>query len=152
MIALGLREDTRNLNNALAQRSGEIAAARERLDSWKEIAAYFRRSVRCVQRWERAEGLPVLRHRHAKGATVYAYRDQLNEWWRAEGRVARNSARTEEEGSRLLRVPGGILRQVQLDPVAQKALVLLLQNILRTVGQEKVLRGQSRQGSRTGRN
>jgi len=29
---------------------------RERLDSWKEIACYLRRSIRCVQRWEKNEG------------------------------------------------------------------------------------------------
>jgi hypothetical protein len=55
-----------------------------RLDSWKEIACYLRRSIRCVQRWERTEGLPVLRHRHAKGATVYAYRHEVDKWWQEE--------------------------------------------------------------------
>ena len=55
---------------------------RERLDSWKEIACYLRRSIRCVQRWEKNEGLPILRCQHARGATVYAYREKLDEWWR----------------------------------------------------------------------
>ena len=32
----------------------------ERLDSWKEIACYSRRSIRCVQRWEKNDGLPIL--------------------------------------------------------------------------------------------
>jgi len=36
----------------------------ERLDSWKEIAAYLKRDVRTVRRWEHAEGLPVHRHSH----------------------------------------------------------------------------------------
>jgi hypothetical protein len=54
----------------------------QRLDSWKEIACYLRRSIRCVQRWEKNEGLPILRHKHAGGATVYAYREKLDEWWR----------------------------------------------------------------------
>ena len=31
----------------------------ERLDSWKEIAAYLSRSVRTLHRWEKDEGLPV---------------------------------------------------------------------------------------------
>jgi hypothetical protein len=56
--------------------------ARDRLDSWKEIACYFRRSIRCVQRWEKTEGMPILRHQHVRGATVYAYREKLDEWWR----------------------------------------------------------------------
>ena len=58
------------------------SGASERLDSWKEIACYLRRSIRCVQRWEKNEGLPILRHQHAGGATVYAYREKLDEWWR----------------------------------------------------------------------
>ena len=31
----------------------------DRLDSWKEIAAYMRRDVTTVQRWEKREGMPV---------------------------------------------------------------------------------------------
>ena len=58
------------------------SSACERLDSWKEIACYLRRSIRCVQRWEKNEGLPILRHQHARGATVYAYGEKLDEWWR----------------------------------------------------------------------
>src|SRR5215469_5030279 len=50
----------------------------ERLDSWKEIASYLKRSVRTVTRWEREQGLPV--HRHKTG-TVYAYKPELNAWW-----------------------------------------------------------------------
>src|SRR5215472_9609372 len=49
-----------------------------RLDSWKEIAAYLRRSVRTVTRWEREQRLPV--HRHKTG-TVYAYKPELDAWW-----------------------------------------------------------------------
>jgi hypothetical protein len=48
-----------------------------RLDSWKEIAAYLRRGVRTVQRWEREEGLPVHRLAHDKRGSVYARREEL---------------------------------------------------------------------------
>jgi Tol biopolymer transport system component len=51
-----------------------------RLDSWKEIAAHLRRGERTVRRWEQAEGLPVHRHLHEKGASVYAYASELDEW------------------------------------------------------------------------
>jgi hypothetical protein len=81
MSTLELREEKPNSSDALDERGRENSVVRERLDSWKEIAAYMRRSVRCVQRWERSEGMPVFRHQHAKGVTVYAYRDELNEWW-----------------------------------------------------------------------
>lgn len=64
---------------------GRMPSVCERLDSWKEIAAYFRRSVRCVQRWEKNERLPVFRHWHAHGATVYANRQELGDWWHGRG-------------------------------------------------------------------
>ncbi len=53
----------------------------DRLDSWKEIAAYLRRGARTVQRWERDEGLPVHRLQHEKLGSVYAYRTELDAWW-----------------------------------------------------------------------
>ncbi len=56
----------------------------ERLDSWKEIAAYLRRDVRTVQRWEKSEGLPVRRHLHDTLGSIYAYRHELDAW--REGR------------------------------------------------------------------
>jgi hypothetical protein len=60
-------------------KSGKLQLA-ERLDNWKEIALYLRRSVRCVQRWEKNEGMPVRRHSHANGKSVYALRDELHAW------------------------------------------------------------------------
>jgi hypothetical protein len=52
----------------------------ERLESWKEIAAYLKRDVRTARRWEKAEGLPVRRHVHHKLASVYAYASELDAW------------------------------------------------------------------------
>jgi len=53
---------------------------RPRLESWKEIAVYFGRSVSTVQRWERTEKLPVHRHEHARQGSVYACREELDAW------------------------------------------------------------------------
>jgi len=52
----------------------------DRLDSWKEIAAYLGREVRTVQGWEKSEGLPVHRHQHSRQGTVYAFRSELDTW------------------------------------------------------------------------
>jgi len=57
----------------------------DRLDSWKEIAAFLKRGVRTVQRWERTEGLPVHRHQHAKLGSVYALRPEVAAWWDSRG-------------------------------------------------------------------
>ena len=80
MIGVQSKEAVRIPDGELDRQSGNVASAFDRLDSWKEIAAYLRRSVRCVQRWEQKEGLPVIRHQHEKGATVYAYRHEVDRW------------------------------------------------------------------------
>src|ERR1700730_6885368 len=51
-----------------------------RLDSWKEIAAYLGREVRTVQGWEKNEGLPIHRHQHARQGSVYAFKSELDAW------------------------------------------------------------------------
>jgi Tol biopolymer transport system component len=52
----------------------------DRLDSWKDIAAYLKRDVSTVQRWEKREGMPVHRHLHDKLGSVYAFRWELEMW------------------------------------------------------------------------
>lgn len=54
----------------------------DRLDSWKEIAAYLKRDVTTVQRWEKREGMPVHRHLHGRLGSIYAYRSELDAWSR----------------------------------------------------------------------
>ena len=56
------------------------AAVSDRLDGWKEIAAYLDREVRTVQRWEKSEGLPVHRLQHDKLGTVWAVKTELDDW------------------------------------------------------------------------
>lgn len=58
--------------------------ASDRLESWKEIAAFLHRDVRTVQRWEKTAGLPVHRHAAPRLRTAYAYRSELDVWWRAQ--------------------------------------------------------------------
>jgi hypothetical protein len=55
----------------------------QRLDSWKDIAAYLKRDVSTVQRWEKREGMPVHRHQHDKLGSVYAFPAELDAWARS---------------------------------------------------------------------
>ncbi|HUV14067.1 MAG TPA: hypothetical protein VMY18_10505, partial [Acidobacteriota bacterium] len=50
------------------------------LESWKEIASYLQRDVRTAIRWEKGEGLPIHRHLHKSGSSVYAFRSELDAW------------------------------------------------------------------------
>jgi Tol biopolymer transport system component len=71
----------------------------DRLDSWKEIAAYMRRDVTTVQRWEKREGMPVRRHLHDKMGSVYAFKADLDAWARARTQVLTADAEPELDGS-----------------------------------------------------
>jgi len=51
-----------------------------RLDTWKEIGAFFGRDERTAKRWETTRGLPVHRVPGAGRANVYAYTDELTDW------------------------------------------------------------------------
>ena len=68
----------------------------DRLDSWKEIAAYLNRDVTTVQRWEKREGMPVHRHLHDKIGSVFASRAELDSWARTRKLEA---SRPPESGS-----------------------------------------------------
>jgi Tol biopolymer transport system component len=70
----------------------------DRLDSWKEIAAYMKRDVTTVQRWEKREGMPVHRHVHDKMGSVYAFRTDLDAWARSRnlGLIAESAQEPEE--------------------------------------------------------
>jgi Tol biopolymer transport system component len=52
----------------------------DRLDSWKEIAAYVKRSVRTVIRWETQKGLPVHRIPGGERQNVFAHRREIDAW------------------------------------------------------------------------
>lgn len=72
--------------------SAPIATAADRLDSWKEIAAYLKRDVTTAQRWERREAMPVHRHRHDKLGSVYAFCSELDAWRRNRQSPAHNES------------------------------------------------------------
>ena len=71
-----------------ASRGQRERAPEDRLDSWKEIAAYLRRDVTTAQRWEKREGMPVRRHVHDKLGSVYASRSELDAWTRGRNNSA----------------------------------------------------------------
>ncbi len=71
----------------------------DRLDSWKEIAAYLNRDVTTVQRWEKREGMPVHRHLHDRMGSVYASRAELDAWARSRNLERRGTTATSSRPS-----------------------------------------------------
>jgi TolB-like protein len=65
---------------AASSQDANAPSTEKRLGSWKEVASYLRCNVRTVQRWERSEGLPLHRHFHQTGSTVYAFSGELDAW------------------------------------------------------------------------
>ena len=82
----------------------------DRLDSWKEIAAYLNRDVTTVQRWEKREAMPVHRHVHDRMGSVYAFRSELDGW-------ARGRSRTAAENGTVVAAPS----PAESNPVASRA-------------------------------
>lgn len=67
----------------------------EILRSWKEIASYAGASVRTLQRWEKYFRLPIRRIATKKGSVVFAFRADLDTWFRARTQTAEMAVRDE---------------------------------------------------------
>src|SRR5436305_6141623 len=70
-----------------------------RLESWGEIASYLRREIRTVQRWETYQCLPIRRLKIGKSGPVYAYRSELDKWFRERQPAAENGDGEEEKST-----------------------------------------------------
>src|SRR6266699_88054 len=92
--------------------SGSLAS--DRLDSWKEIAAYLKRDERTVRRWEEREGLPIHRHQHKSRAAIFAYKSELDAWWN-NGQNALETQEQAQGGSEASATLGGAGRRVAVD-------------------------------------
>jgi len=94
----------------------------DRLDSWKEIAAYLDRDVTTVQRWEKREAMPVHRHLHDRMGSVYASRAELDAWARS-----RNVQAARQNGNGASPIPPAPQPHLEIPapPARKKYLVLL---------------------------
>jgi TonB family protein len=96
--------------------------AEDRLDSWKEVAAYLRREVRTVQRWEKTAGLPVHRFLVDKQGLIHAFKSELDTWY-SEREPHLKTVSEQNEGApsrgvlRRWRLLGALLATVVLFPV-----------------------------------
>lgn len=63
----------------LTPKAGPARQQPERLNSWKEIAAYLERDERTVKRWEKTRNLPV-RRLPGGPSRVFAFRSEIDTW------------------------------------------------------------------------
>jgi TolB-like protein/Flp pilus assembly protein TadD len=127
----------------------------DQLDSWKEIAAYFKRDQRTVRRWEESEGLPVHRHQHKSRAAIFAYKSELDAWWDngrqrleadAQTTAASRTRRFIWPAAAVLIVVGGMyarhgLRDRSVRVHVQSIAVLPLANLSQDAGQDYLADG-----------
>ena len=90
------------------------------LSSWKEIAQFFGKGVRTVQRWETQYGLPV--RRTLGDGSVLAIPDELNTWLHAQKKRARPDVDDLRREVVALRAENASLRHQREDPVAASPL------------------------------
>ena len=87
------------MDNANQSGSGVPPEPRDdRLTSWKEIASYLDQGVTTVQRWEQDRGLPIYRQPGKKRGPVYAYKSELDDWWREKGSLTDWDSQKERPG------------------------------------------------------
>jgi tetratricopeptide (TPR) repeat protein len=67
-----------------------------RLDTWKEIGAFFGRDERTVKRWEVTRGLPVHRVPGGGRANVYVNTDELIEWLKGKNDAVESGQNAQE--------------------------------------------------------
>lgn len=97
----------------------------DRLESWKEIAAYLERTTRTCQKWEGEYGLPIYRLDDSPRARVYAFKGELDGW--LERVLRETEAREAEAAASALRKvaesaePSQGAPAVGLSPIANKA-------------------------------
>jgi PAS domain-containing protein len=87
-VAVIVGEFAPNKHPGQAQAKVFPYSPRTAMHSWRGIADYLGASVKTVQRWEQIHDFPVRRLRGAKGAMVFALRDEIDRWMRSRGRLA----------------------------------------------------------------
>jgi len=114
---------------------------RDRLDSWKEIAVYLGREVRTAQRWERREGLPVHRHSHAQGSSVWAFKHEIDAWLVSRDRAASEAAPQTESSEAAAEPLNATPLAAARTPAESRS---WLQNAAAGVGSLDLLQGENR--------
>ena len=101
------------------------SASGTRLDSWKDIATYLKRSVPTVQRWEREEQLPVHRLLHKKQGSVYAFTSELDAWIQQRRGLVERQDEDDQETSRTAASPRFLKRWFIWPALAGLALIAI---------------------------
>jgi tetratricopeptide (TPR) repeat protein len=72
-----------------------------RLNSWKEIAAFFDKDVRTLRRWEVERKMPVHRVPGGPRSGVYAYVNELERWLRSDEEATQEHQTKEQPETQL---------------------------------------------------
>jgi hypothetical protein len=81
------------------------------LTSWKEIAQYFGKGVRTVQRWEAAFGLPIRRPQSENHSAIIAIPEELDAWVMNHTRLSGSRLEALQAENAKFREENAMLRQ-----------------------------------------
>jgi len=85
---------------------------RARLETWKEVAAFFGKDERTVKRWEAERGLPIHRLPGGARSRIYAEVEELERWLggagQPDGEATRASGIAPRERWRALAAAAGL--------------------------------------------
>src|ERR1700685_4721163 len=91
-----------------------VSPPEDRLDSWKEIAAFLNRDVTTVQRWEKREGMPVHRHVHDRAGSVCAFRAELGAWTQSRNlRAAQDNGNADASSAVAANPPAAVIQKLR---------------------------------------
>lgn len=93
----------------------------EILSSWKEIAEFLGKGVRTAQRWERELGLPVRRPPGKDSRVVFALREELTAWVKAQPYAGMTAAAAAANVQPLPVIAGEKLQRADLKPFSRRA-------------------------------
>lgn len=96
------------------------SAENRRIDSWKEIAAFFGRDERTVKRWEKERALPVHRLPGERGG-VFAWSEELTAWLNSTTAVTNGKQNAEPTATLPPPDPVPATTAAQIPPPASQA-------------------------------
>jgi hypothetical protein len=93
----------------------------EILSSWKEIAEFLGKGVRTAQRWERELGLPVRRPPGKDSRVVFALREELTAWVKAQPYAGMDTAASATVHEMPVIAGDKLSHPVEMKPLARRA-------------------------------
>jgi hypothetical protein len=113
------------------------------LGSWKEIASYFGKGVRTVQRWEHQFGLPVMRPNGSAKGMVCASPEELDRWFRMRWGQRTGKPASPHGGAAREAVHASLQTSLELRNINMQLMADLMRSVRGVAAECRALAGRS---------